>query len=69
MDDEDDVKYGQETVTETWYDNDDSLYRPHEDKTVIEELEASYLGCHKDNFDPKQFDEHFNNCLLPKLAD
>ena len=52
-----------------WYDNNDSQYKTIDPGPgVIEELEVSFLCNVKQNFDPVEFGQRFNNCLLPNLT-
>ena len=51
-----------------WYDNDNSRYRPFEDdESALEQLEASFQGNVKQNYDPSIYEKQFNNCLLTEL--
>eukprot|EP01084_Bolivina_argentea_P281074 480852_1 len=53
-----------------WYDNDCSLYREFEcGLAVTEQLEVSFLSNVKQNFDPVEYKEQFNNCMLTKLRE
>eukprot|EP01083_Nonionella_stella_P013248 37330_1 len=58
-------------VTWQWFDKDTSEYTPYDytDTDLLEQLECSFLGNVKINFDPLIFDTHFNHCLLPLLRD
>ena len=52
-----------------WYDNDNSIYKDFQnDRSVIYELEASFLANEKNNFDPHQFKHKFNNTFLSELT-
>ena len=50
-----------------WYDRHSDQYIKF-DASVFDELEASFLSNIKHNFDPVEFDQKFNNCLLPILT-
>ena len=43
------------------------LYNGQTYRPLIEQLEASFLGNVKHNFDPIQFKQQFNNCFLGEL--
>ena len=51
-----------------WYDHNNSTYKKYEDdEDSLKQLEVSFLGNVKSNYDPVIHDEKFNDCLLPKL--
>ena len=51
-----------------WYDNNNSDYKPFaSDQDLLKQLEVSFLGNVKQNYDPTAYNRKFNNCLLTKL--